>query len=449
MTPRDVPVRVVTREARSETDRGSDGSEDGVPRRSLLPRKLCSLPGSDRVAVLVLLAVCSLFFFRHGRAGTHRVGFGGYHLDLDVYRLGIDAWLHGRPVYGPLPQTASGVELPFTYPPFAAIAMSPLGVVNYVAASVLLTLLSIASLVLVVYTFLNAAGAINRYPIRVVSLVSAGFLLLDPMRETIGYGQINALLMLLVTVDCLVPNPRWPRGVLVGLAAAVKLTPLGFVLFFVLRSDRSAVRRAALTFLAAGFTGVLLAPRDSAQYWLHSLPQADRVGKAEFTSNQTITAVLARLGVDGSWRVVSWLALAVVIASMTAVAMRGALAEQEMAWALGLNAIAVLLISPISWSHHWVWMQPAMLALVLVGLRRGSRVIHLAVSGLVLIALAPQWWLPNQDDRELRWSWWEQIVGNAYMLFACMIIGLAAGGRLCGRTDLRRGENDRVARVVG
>ena len=402
------------------------------------PRRLTfgSIRRSERLALSFLLAVSSLFFFRHGRPGTHRFGFGGYHLDLDVYRLGIDAWLHGRPVYGRLPQTASGVELPFTYPPFAAIAMSPLGIVNYVAASTTFTVLSIASLVLAVYLLLRAGGALDRNrKLVMVSLVSAGFLLLDPMRETIGYGQVNAVLMLLVTADCLVPNPRWPRGMLVGLAAAVKLTPLGFVLFFVLRRDGVAARNAMLTFVAAGLAGAMLAPRDSAQYWFHTLMRTDRIGRPEFTSNQTITAVLARLGVDGPMRAVGWLVLAALIGSAGAWAMRQALADRETAWALGLNAIAVLLISPISWSHHWVWLEPAMLALLLAGIRRRSPATHFAVAGLVLTALAPQWWLPNQDDRELRWLWWQQIVGNAYVLFAGLIIALAAGGKLLGRTN--------------
>jgi len=51
--------------------------------------------------------------------------------------------------------------------------------------------------------------------------------------------------MALVALDCLVAKPKWPRGMLIGVAAAIKLTPAVFVLFFLLRRDyRSAVTAA-------------------------------------------------------------------------------------------------------------------------------------------------------------------------------------------------------------
>jgi alpha-1,2-mannosyltransferase len=94
-------------------------------------------------------------------------------------------------------------------------------------------------------------------------------LLLEPIRSTLTYGQINALLMALVAFDCLTRAPRWPRGILVGIAAAVKLTPAVFLLFFLLRRDLRSAARAGLSFAACTGAGFALAPHDSLRYWTH------------------------------------------------------------------------------------------------------------------------------------------------------------------------------------
>ena len=93
----------------------------------------------------------------------------------------------------------------------------------------------------------GAAGVPPRQPVgrtarSTASWWTVGWLLpaalfLEPVRNTLNYGQVNVALMALVAADCLAAAPRWPRGALVGLAAAVKLTPAAFVLFFLLRRD--------------------------------------------------------------------------------------------------------------------------------------------------------------------------------------------------------------------
>jgi hypothetical protein len=136
------------------------------------------------------------------------------HLDLDVYRLGARMWLSGGDLYGLLPPTIIGNHLPFTYPPVAAVLFTPFTLVPLPVAGVVLTALSVVALVVVP----------RLTPARVAVVLPVA-LLLEPVRETLGFGQVNLLLMALVALDCLHRRPRWPRGVLVGLAAAIKLTP--------------------------------------------------------------------------------------------------------------------------------------------------------------------------------------------------------------------------------
>src|SRR5688572_24981907 len=64
-----------------------------------------------------------------------------YHLDLDVYRIGAQAWVNGEELYGVLPPTAVGMVLPFTYPPISAVLFSPMTIMPLALSGALLTVL--------------------------------------------------------------------------------------------------------------------------------------------------------------------------------------------------------------------------------------------------------------------------------------------------------------------
>jgi alpha-1,2-mannosyltransferase len=334
-----------------------------------------------------------------------------YHFDLDIYRIGSRVWLEGGNLYGQLPATAQGVSMPFTYPPLAAIILSPLSLIPLPVAGVLMDLAILAALALALRPFLARLGWGLRWALPVA-------LLLEPVRGNLAYGQVDVFLMALVVADCLTPSPRWPRGTLAGLAAALKLTPALFIVYFLLKRDYRAAATMGVTFAAATGLGFLLAPTDSAQYWTSTLFNVGRIGEPENASNQSIFGVLARAGLHpgSTGFTYFWLAISAVVIAAAAMGMRRLIAAGDQYMALVLNAFAILLVSPISWSHHWVWAVPALLCLV-VSARR------LAIAGLVLFAVGPQCWLPQGGDRPLAWAPWEQILGDSYVLCAVVVIG--------------------------
>src|SRR6516165_7560892 len=323
-------------------------------------RPAVNLAGRRRSALLVTvnLDAAGIYFVHLG----HRIGLGGYRIDLDVYRTGGRVLLHGGDLYGRLPRLGDGHQLPFTYPPFAALCFIPLAILGYAAANWLLTALTIGCVAASLWCFAAStpgqAGARMR---RLLPWALPAALLLEPVRSTLAYGQINALLMALVTVDCLTRAPRWPRGIGVGIAAALKLTPAVFLLFFLLRRDMRSVARAGLSFAACTGIGFALAPHDSLRYWTQIAYQPARIGGISYASNQSILGTLARLGLSNPARTWLWLALCLLVAALAVTGMRGALKRGQVTHALALNAVAGLLISPISWSHHWVWAAPALL----------------------------------------------------------------------------------------
>jgi len=357
----------------------------------------------------------------------HGVGFGRYRIDLDVYRIGSQVWLRHGELYGVLPLTSSGVRLPYSYPPIAAVLLSPLSLMPMAVAGVLLTLASVALTAVVLRLFLRyGAGAESWW---LVGWLLPAALLLEPVRNTLNYGQVNILLMALVAADCLLPRTRWPRGALVGLAAAVKLTPAAFVLFFLCRGDRRAAGTSALSFAACTAVGFALAWHDSVRYWTSIIVQTGRPGSLWFCANQSIQAVLARAGLDPHSRAgtVTWLALCAVVLAAAWCGMRRARAASDDSWALSLNAFAALLISPVSWSHHWVWAAPALLLVAVRGLRdRRRAMLAAALAGLAVFAAGPQWWFPHTENRELHWAAWEQVIGGSYVILAAVILLISA-----------------------
>ena len=400
-------------------------------------------PGS-RLALVALLTVnlaavtaCLLSYSRHG------VGFGLYRIDLAAYRVGGQSWLRGDDLYGRVP-VIRGLELPFTYPPIAAVLLSPLALMGMAAAGTVLTLGSIALAAAVLRVFLRRLAGPAGGSAWAAGWLLPAALLLEPVRSTLGYGQVNIVLMALVALDCLVTAPRWPRGALTGLAAAVKLTPAAFVLFFLLRRDYRAAATAGVSFAVATAAGFALAGRDSMRYWSVTVFQTGRIGNPAHAANQCLQAVLARAGLSPhtAGGTAAWLALSALVAVLTCRGMRRALAAAQDCLALSLNAFASLLISPMSWSHHWVWCAPALLTLADLGRRYHRRLaVAAAACGLVIFAAAPQWWLGTFGGQEVSWAAWQQVIGSSYVIFAVIVLLLAARGQLTSRAPPPRTES--------
>jgi alpha-1,2-mannosyltransferase len=226
------------------------------------------------------------------------------HIDLNVYRAGAHALLSGGNLYGALPPAAPGVDLPFTYPPIAAMLFAPLAVLPSPLDGLLLIFTTVALLAVVMRLVLNEICPRSRARFTWAMLtVMPIALILDPVRVTLADGQIDVVLMALVSADTLGGGIRVgryrPRGALVGLAAAVKLTPIVFVLFFLARGQRREAWTAAASFAAFTGLGALISPRNSAEYWGHDVFQTGRIGSVWYAANQSLEAVLARAGLSG------------------------------------------------------------------------------------------------------------------------------------------------------
>ena len=231
-------------------------------------------------------------------AGWRLLGHTPYRIDIDVYRMGGRAWLDGRPLYadGAMFHTRGGLDLPFTYPPLAAVAFAPFAWLSLssgkrrdhadhpgAADRVDGDRADPAGRVAADFAASPALGSVTAEPAWLrrcwlaVAIVAPAVIYLEPIRSNFDFGQINVVLMTLVIADCVPRRTPWPRGLLLGVAIALKLTPAVFLLYFLLRRDTRALLVTAASAVVATLAGFALASaglpgvldRDRAQHRPH------------------------------------------------------------------------------------------------------------------------------------------------------------------------------------
>jgi alpha-1,2-mannosyltransferase len=316
----------------------------------------------------------------------------GNGLDLLVYRDSVDYWRAGG---DPYTAAFTHSRLNFTYPPFALLALSPLAWVPFGVAQLLLWVTSIAAGTGSVVLVLRNRGIMltPRTWCGAVAWSCVSVFALEPMRSEFGYGQIELLLMAAVVADLLLVRPPY-RGVLTGIAAAIKLTPLVFIIVLVVSRDTRSVIRAAGSFLACSALSWLLWPGLSRKYWLHDLLAPGRVGGITYAGNQSWYAILHRPPFPATGSFTAWLLLVLLTLAISSFVAWRLVSTGHRALAIVPVALAGLLVSPISWSHHWIWVMLIPPMLIPRRTAAVTRPVQVLLWGLVAVTvLGPYWWL--------------------------------------------------------
>lgn len=321
-------------------------------------------------------------------------------LDLDVYRRGAATLAAGLPLY-------EFVQSPFafTYPPFAAILMLPLEYMDRAMAIAALAILSLVAFTLIC-TITSKKLGIDR---RLGWFLALGAISLQPLYQTLELGQINLILMALVLFDCLL-MPRRYRGIGIGLAAAIKIVPGIFVLYFLLRRDWRAVALSGLTFAASVLVSAIVTPQQTFSYWTNLMGAAARTGDTISSVNQSLPAVVARLMHDRHPPTAI-----VALVSLSAITLAGLAARKQLTLGHDLAALVCiafggLLASPVSWSHHYVWAAPALIILFL------EKHTVAAALGAAIFYVAPMQNIPINHGVELTYGPWELFIAATYPL---------------------------------
>lgn len=348
-------------------------------------------------------------------------------LDFRIYMWGGHAVLDDSRLY-----LALAYGHWFTYSPFAAIVFVPVAELPLAVARVGWDLVSVAALAYSCTRIVQLAGY------RPTRLAVAGFvaaaMALDPVWETLFLGQINLILLALILTDVWLVSrgsSGLAVGVGVGIAAAIKLTPAIFIVFFLLARRTRAAFVAAGTFAGCGLIGFLVAPHASKLYWEHLSHDTGRVG-APYISNQSPYAAAIRIAggqahIGWWWAMVS-LAFAVIGLAVAVMLVR----RQDWLGATAVTGATGLLVSPVSWAHHWVWVLPALVLLL------RARHWIAAGAGYLLFAVAPFWFTPHAGGpREYGFHWLTSLVANCFLFAGLAFLAYMA------LTQLRRQQHGR------
>ena len=312
-------------------------------------------------------------------------------VDLAVYRTGGLSVLQGQPLYTVLTQPPQ--LLPFTYPPLAALFAVPLALLPWPAAQLVWVPFIYGPLAVVIW--FAFAPLLRRVPTgglraAAFAVIFAACAYLFPLRDEMRFGQVDMVLLAMAVADCAARAPRWPRGMLVGLATAIKLVPGVFIVYLWVSGRRRAAVTAAVTALAATLGAWLLLPRDSVTYWTSVIFQSGRLGSNSATSNQSLRGILLRLFLPGQAPGALWAAVAVVVAVAGFAVVRRLARESREMEAIAVTALLGVLLSPVSWIHHFLVVVVVIGAILADG--RSPRRIAIAAGTAAFFALTIPWW---------------------------------------------------------
>lgn len=370
-----------------------------------------------------------------------------FKLDSFVYYEAVRQWLDGGDLYSWYANPGQHLW-PFTYTPLAAWVISPLTWMSYQQATVLLIVATPLCAAVTAYAVLRRLAVAPRMAHSLAPwLALIGVIALEPFPKTMEYAQVNAILMALVAVDLfLVPErSRW-RGVLSGLAAAIKLTPAVAILVLLARREWRAAATMAGSAVGLTLLAALAAPAESWEFFTSAMWDPGRAGFADYSGNQNLKGAIARGLPEAAWNL-TWAVcslLAVVAAWFlcrrldrlrgAGRAAGGTGQDDGLVLSLQISVVMVLglLISPISWSHHWVWCLPVLMAVAAAAWRWRSTALGVAgAAGFLVFVLAMQWWFPEQNHVEQNWPAWAKAVGSSYTWWAlgCGAVLWRASGR--------------------
>lgn len=354
------------------------------------------------------------------------VFLSGHHalFDLHVYNGAVRWFTSGQPLYD---YGRGRKHYGFTYPPFALLPMLPLALLPFLGAALLLSAATAA--VITVGTALLVAPVARRrgWPVAcVVSVAVSAVCLLEPIRDAMGFGQVDVLLAGLVLADVagIGRGRRW-AGVGVGLATAVKLTPGIFVVLLLLARRWREAAVATGTAAASTLLAAVVAPGTSVQYWTHTLFQTDRVGSQDSSLNQALSGAVTRAVDLRHPPLAPWLLLVLAVGALGLVRARRAFADGDVLMAFTLAGLTGGLISPISWVHHLFWVVPAVLLTADAALRRGSRRLALLAAGVwALFASSLPDHVSNPPGHHLSGGFPGWVMESAYVLAMVLLVAV-------------------------
>lgn len=385
------------------------------------------------VAICLLPVLMALWVGATSFPGGTALPWRPVMVDLDVYRLAGRVLLDGGNFYqlpGPLP---------FLYPPFAALLAVPLAVLPAALVQISWTIAGALMIVALLHRWGQTGWRLSLWSTAVVFAVV-------PVSQTLAFGQLGIVLVALVALD-LAPGPRvlrgrrlLPEGVLTGVAAVLKLTPMIFVLYLLAVRRWRAALTATITAGALTVLAAIILPRQSLDFWGRLARGDTGLGHSLiYYTNQSVYADFVRVFTLAPTGVVLGLLASAAVVALGVWAAAVWHRAGEVRFAVVLCGVASLLASPVSWLHHFVWVVPLAFSLVELVARRPpvlpTWLIVLGWGFVGWVIVSPFRRLPNGGDLELTWTAGQHLLASVTailgvaLLLAAALVGRRRGPR--------------------
>jgi alpha-1,2-mannosyltransferase len=283
----------------------------------------------------------------------------------------------------------------YLYTPFAALGFAAGSLLPWAVLKWLMTVASLAAMVFTVWVTFGQLGWRGSNRAAAVLAVSAVALWTEPVLRSVQVGQIELLLMALIAWDLCQSDDRKWKGAGVGLAAGIKLVPLIFILYLLLAGKRRQAAVASAVFAGTVVVGFAALPHDSVKWWLtgYFLHAGDFSNTSQGSLlNQSLLALVTRTPAGTSSVTALWLLLAVVIGclGLAAAVLFARTGRPTAGWVT--CAVTGVLVSPISWDNHWVWIVPVLVLLTDAAVRAtgAARAGYLGLAA-ALVVLFGDW----------------------------------------------------------
>lgn len=365
-------------------------------------------------------------------AWTYLLPNGANFVDLHVYLGGAQALDDGTLYAYVYAEQTPDFPLPFTYPPFAALVFYPLSLLPFDVVALGWTLGVMAGLYGVVWLSQRILGLTGGH--RSAMLFTAVGIWTEPLRSTFDYGQINVLMVLLVLL-AVYTTRDWLAGLAIGVAAGIKLTPAIAIVYLIGVKRFRAALLAVATLAATAALSIAVIGQQARFYFTDLLGDAARIGPIGTSFNQSWRGGISRiLGHDAGYTIPVLIALAItaVIAYLAWRALAGEPGEPDRLGLILVVSLFGLLLSPVSWTHHWVWLIPLLIWLIQGPYRYLTEAKAIAAAWAVLILIGVPWLLSFAQPSiwEIGRPWYLAWAGLVYIVATVATLAWIAALRL-------------------
>lgn len=276
----------------------------------------------------------------------------------------------------------------YIYPPICLIILYPLQFLSLPTARLLWTVLSLLALCVSLVLLLKLYNY-RLFSTSALLIWSLAFIFF-PVRWTLGMGQINMYILLLLSMAIVLfsKGKYTLAGICFGLTLAIKYFPVFILPYLIMRKQWKILWSLILTLVVLTALGFILLPRSvNTQFFTQILPGFLLAGSGnDAYYNQALSGFLAREVQDETlrwiWRIST--SLSVFFITFLLIYKRPA-NKQRIIFEFGIIITLSLLLNSFSWQHHYTWLLIPLIAVFTTITKAKKSIMEYSVLALVYL----------------------------------------------------------------